>query len=167
MNKAVAVLSGILLVVFGMAAFAMFGPDTRETSPKVSIETQASSVTFNVEVAADPGSRARGLMFRRHLDRNSGMLFVFPGESRISFWMKNTSIPLDIIFADSGGKIVDLKTMEPCVDGPCPEYPSRAPFTYALEINAGLAEAYGIRPGAMMSVDPEVRENPSLPGPRP
>jgi uncharacterized membrane protein (UPF0127 family) len=167
MKKTVAALSGILLVVFVISALTMFGTDNRKTTPKVSIETQSSEVTFNVEVAADPEARARGLMFRKYLDSGDGMLFVFPREVSIPFWMKNTFISLDIIFADSGGRIVDVKTMEPCTGDPCPDFHSSAPFKYALEINAGLANALGIHSGALMAVDPGVTQGPPRPAPRP
>ncbi|MGD2081045.1 MAG: DUF192 domain-containing protein [Nitrospirota bacterium] len=167
MKKTVAALSGILLVVFVIAALTMFGTDNRKTPPKVSIETQSSEVTFNVEIAADPEARARGLMFKKRLDSGDGMLFVFPRELSIPFWMKNTFISLDIIFADSEGRIVDVKTMEPCTEDPCPDYHSHAPFKYALEINAGLANALGIRPGALMAVDLGVAQDSPRPGPKP
>lgn len=163
MKKMVALLAGILLVVFAVAALTMFMTERPETPPKVSIKTQSSDVTFNVEIAADPEARARGLMFRRHLDSGDGMLFVYSREVSIPFWMKNTFISLDIIFADSEGRIVDVKTMEPCAEDPCPDYHSGAPYKYALEINAGLANASGIHPGAVMTFDIDFIKDSSRP----
>lgn len=111
-------------------------------------------VQFNVEIADTPAERARGLMFRRKLPQNRGMLFIFEDDNVRNFWMKNTLIPLDMIFADSEGKVVSTReNVPPCVDGTsCPVYSSGTGARYVLEINAGLAQAYDIRPGAQMDI---------------
>ena len=101
---------------------------------------------FALEIAATPAERARGLMNRESLAQDSGMLFVFLTESPLNFWMKNTLIPLDILYMDSAGVVVDIQTMTPqpgVSDSELREYPSAAPAQYALEINAGLAESLG------------------------
>ena len=106
---------------------------------------------FRLEVARTPAERARGLMNRESLAQDSAMLFIFQEEAYRSFWMKNTLIPLDILFLDSNGVVVDVQTMTPQIGAPDSEltvYPSAAPARYAIEVNAGLAQEFGIGPGA-------------------
>jgi YVTN family beta-propeller protein len=107
-----------------------------------------------VEVADDPDETMRGLMFRKHLAWNAGMLFAFPNEEPRTFWMKNTLIPLDMIFVDSNLKIVNIKeNVPPCgqVDE-CPLYPSQEPAQYVLEVNAGFVQENGITIGDQLDV---------------
>ena len=102
---------------------------------------------FRLEVARTPAERARGLMNRESLAQDSAMLFIFQEEAYRSFWMKNTLIPLDILYLDSNGVVVDVQTMTPQVGAPDSEltvYPSAAPARYAIEMNAGLAQKFGI-----------------------
>ncbi len=105
---------------------------------------------FELEIAATPAERGRGLMHRESLPEDTGMLFVFSSENTLSFWMKNTLIPLDILYIDSTGVVVDIQTMIPQPGAPNSElrtYPSAAPAQYALEINAGFAETLGFEVG--------------------
>lgn len=105
---------------------------------------------FVLEIADTPAERALGLMHRESLAENAGMLFVFSQESPLNFWMKNTLIPLDILYMDSAGVVVDIQTMYPQPGVPDSElrnYPSAAPAQHALEINAGLAESLGFEVG--------------------
>ena len=99
-----------------------------------------------MEGADDPEERSQGRMFRESLAPDHGMLFLFPVDSPevLSFWMKNTLIPLDIIFFDAQGKVLSWTTMEPCEADPCQRYASGVPATYALEVNAGFVGEYGI-----------------------
>lgn len=129
--------------------------------------TPRPEVQFNVEVADTAPERARGLMFRSKLPQNRGMLFVFENDEVRNFWMKNTLIPLDMIFVDSGGSVVSVReNVPPCDDGTpfqkmlksprdavsCPIYSSGVPARYVLEINAGLAQAHAIQPGVRMDI---------------
>src|ERR687896_827659 len=101
-----------------------------------------------VEVPDELEEFARGLMFRNHLPWNAGMLFAFNEEEPQRFTMKNTLIPLDMIFADSSSKIIDIKeNVPPCKQEECPTYPSREPAQYVLEVNAGFVQEKGIRIG--------------------
>lgn len=102
-----------------------------------------------VEVADDRGEFGRGLMFRNHLPWNAGMLFAFNEEEpREGFHMKNTLIPLDMIFVDSSSKIIDIKeNVPPCEQEECPTYPSREPAQYVLEVNAGFVQENGVKIG--------------------
>ena len=101
-----------------------------------------------VEVPDDREEFARGLMFRKHLPWNAGMLFAFDDEGTRRFWMKNTLIPLDMVFFDSSSKIIDIKENVPCCkQEECPTYPSKEPAQYVLEVNAGFVQEKGIKIG--------------------
>jgi uncharacterized membrane protein (UPF0127 family) len=103
---------------------------------------------FVVELAQTRAEQARGLMFREELEPEAGMLFVFSREAPRSFWMKNTRIPLDILYFDEQLALVGMAlNARPCVADPCPAYPSGRPARYVLEINAGLGKELGVRPG--------------------
>ncbi|MBN2301584.1 MAG: DUF192 domain-containing protein [Lentisphaerae bacterium] len=139
-----------LVCMFGIAALffgIMTGCSVSRTfsGQMVKIETRQEDAVFEIVVADTPESRERGLMFVRNLPENRGMLFVFQDEEIRSFWMKNTYIPLDIIFISSKGVIVDIKPNAVPLD----ESPivSIAPAKYVLEIGGGLATKYHIRAG--------------------
>jgi YVTN family beta-propeller protein len=101
-----------------------------------------------VEVQDDREEFPRGLMFRNHLPWNAGMLFAFNEEEPQTFWMKNTLIPLDMIFVDSSSKIIDIKeNVPPCEQEECPNYTSIEPAQYVLEVNAGFVQEKGIKIG--------------------
>ena len=106
-----------------------------------------------VELAQDDATRMRGLMFREHMEANHGMLFVFERETPQAFWMKNTKIPLDMLFFDHDGKLVALhERVPPCNADPCPAYPSKAPALYVLELNGGEAAKLGVKPGETLEI---------------
>lgn len=108
---------------------------------------------FQLEIAATQEERARGLMGRESILDDYAMLFVYESERRLSFWMKGTFIPLDILFLDSDGVVVDVQTMTPQIgatDSELVRYRSAAPARYAMEMNAGLAETLGVEPGAVV-----------------
>ncbi len=103
-------------------------------------------VEVRVEVADDPFERTRGLMYRKALGEDRGMLFAFPREQPLSFWMKNTLIPLSIAYIDSEGLITDILDMKALDDKP-PHYVSSEPVQYALEVNQGFFEEQGVKVG--------------------
>jgi uncharacterized protein len=103
-------------------------------------------VLVRVEVADDLAEQAKGLMDRTALGENRGMLFVYPEERALSFWMKNTLIPLSIAFIDSQRRIIDIQDMKPLDDKP-PHYVSAEPAQYALEVNRGFFEQRGVKIG--------------------
>lgn len=115
---------------------------------------------FHVEVADDPQERARGLMFRDRLEPGRGMLFIHDREEPQAYWMKNTRIPLDILYFDASRRLVaQQRDVPPCASGnACPPYPSGAPALYVLELNAGEATRLQLRDGT------ELRFGPGLPG---
>lgn len=103
---------------------------------------------YTVEIAADDASRARGLMFRDELGDAAGMLFLFRTEAPRAFWMRNTRIPLDIVYIDAERRIVDWSLdTPPCRTTRCPSYPSRRPAKYVLEVNAGQMAELGVEIG--------------------
>lgn len=109
--------------------------------------------TFSVEIADTQQKQALGLMFRDSMAADHGMLFVFPAEAPRRFWMKNTRIPLDIMYFDKNLKMVSISAnTPPCRTRQCPSYPSLAPAKYVLELNAGKASELGVGPGDRMTV---------------
>lgn len=107
---------------------------------------------IQVEIADTELERETGLMNRESLQENSGMLFVYPDSEIRSFWMKNTLIPLDIIFIDENLEIVDIKNALPCYSEPCALYTSSLPAKYVLEVNSGFSEENNISIGEKVSL---------------
>ena len=101
-----------------------------------------------VEVAADDATRAQGLMYRDQLAADRGMIFLFAQSGDYPFWMKNTLIPLDMIWIDDAKKIVHVASnVPPCKADPCPSYPPNANSKYVLEVAAGVAAKHGLKNG--------------------
>lgn len=109
---------------------------------------------FQVEMAKTPQERARGLMFRQELPGDRGMLFVQPPGPAV-FWMKNTYIPLDLLYFDAEGRLLQIQAnVPPCATLDCPVYPSATTTVrYILEINAGEANRRGIRIGDRLRLE--------------
>jgi YVTN family beta-propeller protein len=107
-----------------------------------------------VEVPDEEEEHMRGLMFRQHLPWNAGMLFAFDSEEPRAFWMKNTLIPLDMIFIDDNSEVVYIiENVPPCEQDPCPSYPSEEPAQYVLEVNAGFVQQNGVQVGDRLASD--------------
>ncbi len=105
---------------------------------QVSIKNHA----FDVEIASNTAERAKGLMFRKSLDEDKGMLFIFPKQEKHSFWMKNTYIPLDIIWINEAKEIVYIqKNAQPHSGSINPDIEAK----YVLEINTGLSDKYNFK----------------------
>ncbi len=149
-------LSGFLLGL--LLAVALLGQLfwVRRASPqpappalaKLIIETRdGRQVGLEVELATDPEHWQRGLMFRRTLPENRGMLFIFPQTTGDPFWMKNTLIPLSIAFADQNGVILRILDMTPCKQDPCPSYYPGVAYRQALEVNRGWFRRHRVSPG--------------------
>ncbi len=104
---------------------------------------------FQTELAITPAKQRQGLMFRKSMQDNQAMLFIYQKPRRVAFWMKNTLIPLDMLFFDDNARLVEIKeNVPPCKTATCPTYPARHPnIKYVLEINAGLSEKLGLKVG--------------------
>jgi uncharacterized protein len=115
--------------------------------PTVIIDASGGKkVEVRVEIADGPFEQQRGLMYRTSLGEDRGMLFVYRREQPLSFWMKNTKIPLSIAYIDSKGRITDILDMKPLDDKP-PHYVSSEPVQYALEVNQGFFDERGVKVG--------------------
>jgi uncharacterized protein len=126
-------------------------PGTEETMlrqrGRVTIRTREGlQIGLDVEIASDDRERARGLMFRRTLPEMAGMIFVFPGAPEVhSFWMKNTLLPLDMLFIDEGGAVVGIvESAEPLTTHP---RDVGRPSVRVLEVNGGWCRRHGVAPG--------------------
>jgi uncharacterized membrane protein (UPF0127 family) len=141
------------VLLFAIPAFLLSaGSAATDTAPGVMetlvIETLADSVTLTVEIASDPESRERGLMFRHNLPEGRGMLFEYETPQRISMWMKNTFIPLDMIFIRSNGTVAEVAahTTPRSLD----IIQSEEPVVAVLEVAAGTSERLGITRGSII-----------------
>ncbi|BDW93032.1 DUF192 domain-containing protein [Allomuricauda sp. XS_ASV26] len=115
----------------------------------LSEESEAIKASFEIEIAESEYETQTGLMYRKSMKENRGMLFIQPTESLQYFYMKNTEIPLDIIYIDSGMKIVSFqKNAQPFNED---TLPSNIPARYVFEINAGLSDKLGLQVGDSIS----------------
>jgi uncharacterized membrane protein (UPF0127 family) len=104
-----------------------------------------------VEVASDDPTREQGLMYRDNLADDRGMIFLFPQAGEYPFWMKNTLIPLDMIWMDAGHRIVHIAHgVPPCKADPCPNYPPNAKASSVLELAAGVAAKHHLADGNVL-----------------
>ena len=117
---------------------------------------------YEVEIARTDAERERGLMFRDALPAGHGMLFIHVRQEPQAYWMKNTRIPLDILYFDEAHRLVSQqRDVPPCSLGDaCPPYPSDAPARYVLELNAGEAARLGLRDGAQLHFGPAITPAP-------
>jgi uncharacterized membrane protein (UPF0127 family) len=138
---------------FVLLAFILICSSCMQAQPTLVIHSASGDYRLKVEVVSKPSDLQMGLMYRKNLAKDSGMLFIFPEERPQSFWMKNTFIPLDMIFISSDLVIVDITTMNPCKTDPCPAYTSKQPARYCLEVNAGYARSHNIAIGDKISSD--------------
>ena len=150
--------SSLLLAVLVLCAFQCESKLNRAPAPAQ--DDNAPHVIFKdgfrvkVEVAADDENRAQGLMYRDHLAEDRGMIFVFPQMGEYAFWMKNTIIPLDMIWIDESRKVVHVAhDVPPCQADPCPSYPPGANAKYVLEVGAGVAAKHHVADGDVLTFE--------------
>ncbi len=139
----------LLLTAFTLGALtACGGKDNAAVAPKTVDDRFAIKIgarTVQMQIAALPNETERGLMFRASLGRDEGMLFVFPRAQQMSFWMRNTTVALDIGYIDSAGVLREIYPMYPLDERPVP---SRSrDLQFALEMNQGWFKANGVKPG--------------------
>ena len=120
-------------------------PPAAVSGPRLILPNGAA---IQVELATDDATRAQGLMFRDHLADDRGMLFLFPESGEYPFWMKNTLIPLDMIWIDDQRRVAHVASnVPPCKADPCPNYPPNANAKYVLELAAGVAAKHHLANG--------------------
>jgi uncharacterized protein len=144
----------VLWALTATAVAAACSPD------RVTVRGDWGQANFAVAVADDPQERSRGLMFVEEMPMLAGMLFVYDTPQRASFWMRNTLIPLDMIFAGPDGTILTVHENaipldETAIDG-------GPGVLFVLEINGGMASRLGIAPGDVLQ-HPAITENPAAP----
>ena len=143
----------LILILLAVAAAVLilavwFGVLNKKAITKVCLDKSC----YQVELALTPQDQALGLMFRKSLDKDKGMFFKFPQDGVYPFWMKNTLIPLDIIWIGSDKKIVFIsRDTASCASDPCPLTDPGIPASYVLEINAGEIARIGAKIGDEVS----------------
>ncbi len=131
-----------VIAVWASAGFADCAPD------QIELRGDFGTARFGVAVADDPNERAQGLMFVEKMSRSKGMLFVYEQPQRVAFWMRNTLIPLDMIFAGPDGTVRRVHANAVPLDET--SIPGGDGIQYVLEINGGLSDQLGIAPGTQL-----------------
>lgn len=155
------VVGAIILTLAGIPGLASCGDGSfgaAERAPalptvRLTVEAAGASASLTVEIASTPSQRQQGLMFRQSLGEDEGMLFVFPADAAVGFWMKNTYIPLTIAYLDAAGRVRELRDGRPLDETILT--PS-GPYRYALEVNQGWFERHGLGVGARVILPPNV-----------
>jgi len=144
-------MASVGLVVLTLAACAHTAEPVRGAAGNrilVRIRTAGGTIELtDLQVARTSEAQARGLMGRTSLPQDGGMAFLFDGETRAGFWMKDTLIPLSILFWQGDGRIIDILDMRPCRADPCPVYRASAPYVGAIEMNRGAFERLDVEVG--------------------
>ncbi len=151
MKRIVIVLSLMVAAFVGCASWIQAHPRQADLTAGIVHIAAEKPVIFQVEIASKPADLERGLMFRKTLPDRHGMLFIFPQESVVRFWMKNTYVPLDMIFIDAKGTVV--KIAADAVPLSTADISSDVPALTVLEVPAGSAKKYGIYKGNKVSYD--------------
>ena len=135
----------ILRVLFPLiVCVSSCSPQTKNLSDKICF---ADGCVY-VEVVRTPEERAKGFQARRHLDKDKGMLFIFPKSDKYSFWMKDTLIALDIVWINQNKRIVTIMPgILPCKTEQCPVYAPGKDALYVLEVNSGVTIELGLKVG--------------------
>jgi len=128
----------LLLIAAILIILLFYFVTAKGEKKKIQIITAGGTIDLNVEIADNFVTRAKGLMGRKSLGANDGMLFVFDKEEKHFFWMVNTTIPLDAIHISKNGAVVDIIEMDPCKK--CSSYPTDAESLYVLEVNQGFSK---------------------------
>lgn len=128
-----------------LSSFLLQGAPAPQTNlPRAALTLGNQSLT--AQIAADESSRERGLMSRTNLSENEAMLFVFPSPRPVSFWMKDTPVPLSIAYAGSSGRIFEIHDLKPFDETPVSSASSA--IVYAIEVTQGWFSRHGILAGS-------------------
>lgn len=141
----------VLQYIWSVATYVVFSSSALANCSveHVHLSGPWGSAKFNVEIADTDAERAQGLMHRDRLGKFASMLFVYDFPQRVAFWMKNTLIPLDILYFTEEGILLDIR--ENAIPGDLTPLPSSGPVQYVLEVNAGLAKTLNFGPGTILS----------------
>jgi len=148
-------MSRSLLSVLLLAALVTGCAERGPNSGLATVDMQIGSRTYTLEIANTDVARQRGLMERDAVPEDRGMIFVFPEERELAFWMKNTRIPLDIIYLDAGGQVVSVHQMKPYDRT---SVPSARDAKYAIELNLGQVAKTGVKPGDVLQIPTSARQ---------
>lgn len=143
MKKLKKILIPLFLLAIFIAGLIIYTKNLNPKTPEVCIH----NTCFDIEIADTPQERQLWLMHREYLPEKSGMLFVFQQSGQYKFWMKNTLIPLDMVWIDQDQTIIDIKQAIPCTADPCTTYGPDEFSSYVLELNSWISKKYGIKIG--------------------
>lgn len=146
--------AAVAVIVIGAAIavwFTLRSQAADKHPAEISITTSTGTHRFTVEWAVTPEERSRGLMFREKMDADHGMIFDFLTEQPVSFWMRNTILPLDMVFIHADGTV--YRVAEDTVPYSETPVPSGAPVRYVLELNAGTSRTISLDPGDRVDLD--------------
>lgn len=142
-NKFILIIAGLFLL------FLLLYINLNQNNDRICF----SEDCFQVEIVSNQEDREKGLMFREFLEEDSGMLFIFQKESIHSFWMKNTLIPLDIIWISKNLEVVHIeKNVQPCQEDPCESYANKENALYVLELNSGTIDKINLEIGNKVEI---------------
>lgn len=147
------------LVFLNLLAGCSRQPAAPAASDNGIVDVKLGSKSFHLEVVATKTARNLGLMYRKSLAEDAGMIFVFPYQKNLSFWMRNTDIPLDIAYLDGRGEVVSIKQMEPRKEE---GVPSEGSARFAIELNQGMAAKVGLKVGDVIDLPNRVKNPPDL-----
>jgi hypothetical protein len=145
----------LALLILLLLVLSIFFYESKFPKGKIVQITNSEGYTYEVEVevADTPELQMKGLMYREEMDEDAGMWFPYSSERDVTFWMKNTFIPLDMLFIGSNFEIVDVIYNVPaCTEDPCEMYSPIAKSQYVLEVNGGFSEKNNIRIGDKVSL---------------
>jgi hypothetical protein len=141
----------IFLIIF-IAVISLFMFEANWRQKKLG-KVCLSDYCFNVQLAITAGEKEKGLMDRNKLADDEGMLFVYDSEGGYGYWMKNTFIPLDIIWIDKDKNVVYVnENTQPCIQNDCPIIKPNVKAKYILEVNAGTSKKIGIKEGSGLEI---------------
>jgi uncharacterized membrane protein (UPF0127 family) len=155
-----------LLLLFSLSALPAWAQDAANAyaiTPMSTSWVELHGHRYDVEIAQTDAQRSRGLMFRDHMTRDHGMLFIHGAEEPLGYWMKNTLIPLDIFYFDANRRLVSVsQRTPPCTLGDgCPSYRSEGPALYVLELNSGAADRLHAKKGDRLTFGPNIPTTPT------